>query len=94
MALTLTEREEILEREITKYTDKGWRIKPGTQTSTDVTLLPGHRKKGLAADGCLTVAWLGFWLIPMAINAAAGGYSKATIHINTDGSVDIRGPRP
>lgn len=92
MALSLTEREEILEREIRKYTDKGWRIKD--RTSTDATLIPGHRKKGIAADGCLTVAWLGFWLIPMALNAAAGGYSKATIHVNTDGSVDIRGPRP
>lgn len=92
MGLSLTEREEILEHEITKYTDKGWRIK--TRTSTDATLIPGNRKKGMAADGCLTVAWLGFWLIPMAINAAAGGYSKVTIHVNTDGSVDIRGPRP
>lgn len=93
MALTLTELEDILEREITKYTDQGWKVKPGSRTHTDAVLIPGNRKSSAAADGCLTIAWLGFWIIPAMIGAAAGKYSKTTIHINTDGSVLIRGPK-
>ena len=94
MALSLTEREEILEQQIALFTAKGWKIKPGTRTSTDVVMIPGNRKSSGAADGCLTIVWLGFWIIPATIGAIAGKYTKTTIHINTDASVDIRGPRP
>lgn len=90
MSLTLTEREEILEREISKYTAHGWTLKEATQT--DATVIPPGRKSTLAADSCLTVAWLGLWLIPALIGKAR--YEKARIHINTDGTVLIIGPRP
>ena len=91
MSLTLTEREEILEREISKYTAHGWTLKEATQT--DATVIPPGRKGNAAADGCLTVVWLGYWIIPALIGAASGRYSKARIHINTDGTVLIIGPK-
>lgn len=89
-ALTPTEREQILERTIGRYTDQGWVLKK--RTTTDATLVPGHRKKKLTADGCLTLVTFGLWAIPATISAAAGEHKKVTIHINTDGSVLIHGP--
>ena len=87
MPLSLDQREQILEREIAKQEAKGYILK--TRTQTDAVLVPKHRKKSMANGGCMVVATAGLMLLPEILGIASGMYSKVTIHVNTDGSVEV-----
>jgi hypothetical protein len=85
--LTLDQREQILERKVHEYTAKGYVIKSLTQT--DAVLVAPNRGKKAAADGCLTLIWLGLWIVPAIIGAVSGDYEKVKIHVDTNGKVTV-----
>jgi hypothetical protein len=80
--LTTEERSEILNREILRYTSKGWRVQ--SQGPTQAQLVKGKNHSHLL-HLILTLLTLGVWLLVWIPLALFGGEKHKLIAVNEYG---------